>query len=171
MSRGNRRKWTSTPSSPACRSSWTASAAPSCRSSPMDAAHHPELGCKIEVRESDQLDQWHNSCRRERWYSNNVIVNFHGQVVAFDYHPISEHRPPLPRGPDRRADRHPADAPGQDAPGGERGLQAAPGGHRAGGLPLHPAPRRTRAARTRNSSGPRSWASPCPRPSRRLPLA
>jgi len=55
-----------------------------------NAAHHAGLGCKIEVRESNQLDQWHNSCRRERWYSNNVIVNFHGQVVAFDYHPISE---------------------------------------------------------------------------------
>ena len=56
-----------------------------------DAAHHAELGCKIEVRESNQLDQWHNSCKRERCYSNNVLVNFHGQVVAFDHHPISEH--------------------------------------------------------------------------------
>lgn len=55
-----------------------------------NAAHHAELGCTIEVRESNQLDQWHNSCRRERWYSNNVIVNFHGQVVAFDHHPVSE---------------------------------------------------------------------------------
>ncbi|MBN2561569.1 MAG: hypothetical protein JXQ75_11625, partial [Phycisphaerae bacterium] len=34
---------------------------------------------------------WHNSCKRERYYSNNVLINFHGQVVAFDHHPVSEH--------------------------------------------------------------------------------
>ena len=54
------------------------------------ATNYPELGCKIEIRSSDQLDTWHNSCRRESWYSKNVIVNFHGQIVAFDHHPISE---------------------------------------------------------------------------------
>lgn len=55
------------------------------------AAQHAELGCRIEVRESSQLDSWHNSCKRERYYSNNVLVNFHGQVVAFDHHPVSDH--------------------------------------------------------------------------------
>jgi hypothetical protein len=29
---------------------------------------------------------------RGRWHGNNVLVNFHGQVVAFDYHPVSVHR-------------------------------------------------------------------------------
>ena len=55
-----------------------------------DATHYPELGCRIEVRRADQLDQWHNSCRHEGWYSRNVIVNFHGQVVVFNHHPVSE---------------------------------------------------------------------------------
>ena len=55
------------------------------------AAHYPELGCKIEVCESSQLNQWHNSCRLDRWYSNSGILNFHGQYVTFDYHPISTH--------------------------------------------------------------------------------
>jgi len=55
-----------------------------------DATHHPELGCKIEVRESGQLNEWHNSCRRERWYGNSGILNFHGQFVTFDYQPVSD---------------------------------------------------------------------------------
>ncbi|HNQ22571.1 MAG TPA: ATP-binding protein [Phycisphaerae bacterium] len=54
------------------------------------AARHPDLGCTIEVRTAGQLDAWHHSCRRERWYGNNVLVNFHGQVVTFDDHPVSE---------------------------------------------------------------------------------
>jgi len=32
------------------------------------ATHHPKLGCRIEVLESGQLNQWHNACRREGWY-------------------------------------------------------------------------------------------------------
>jgi len=55
-----------------------------------DATHHPELGCKIEVRESDQLNEWHNSCKRERWYGNSGILNFHGQFVTFDYQPVND---------------------------------------------------------------------------------
>ncbi|GMU20511.1 MAG: hypothetical protein AMXMBFR13_06080 [Phycisphaerae bacterium] len=55
------------------------------------AAHHPELGCRIEVRESQDLNPWHHSCKRERWYGSNVLVNFHGQVVAFNHHPANEH--------------------------------------------------------------------------------
>lgn len=54
------------------------------------ATHCPELGCRIEVCESGQLNQWHNSCRRERWFGNNGILNFHGQFVTFDYHPVSD---------------------------------------------------------------------------------
>jgi len=55
-----------------------------------NTTHHPELGCRIEVVESGQLNQWHRSCRRrEGWYGNSGTLNFHGQVVTFDCHPIS----------------------------------------------------------------------------------
>ena len=55
------------------------------------ATHCPELGCRIEVRESQDLNSWHNSCKRGSHHSDNALVNFHGQVVAFDCHPVSEH--------------------------------------------------------------------------------
>ena len=55
------------------------------------ASVHAGLGCRIEVRESQDLDPWHNSCKRSSYHSDNVLVNFHGQVVAFDCHPVSEH--------------------------------------------------------------------------------
>ena len=44
-----------------------------------------------EVRESQDLNSWHKSCKRGGYRSDNVLVNFHGQVVAFDCHPVSEH--------------------------------------------------------------------------------
>lgn len=55
------------------------------------AVHYPELGCRIEVREEQALSPWHHSCKRERWAYNNALVNFHGQVVAFDFHAVKEH--------------------------------------------------------------------------------
>ena len=55
-----------------------------------NATHHPELGCRIEVLESGQLNQWHKSCRREGWYGNSGLLNFHGQFVTFDHHPVSD---------------------------------------------------------------------------------
>jgi hypothetical protein len=55
------------------------------------ATPHPELGCRIEVRETETLDSWHCSCNRSPYHSRNALVNFHGQVVAFDCHPVSEH--------------------------------------------------------------------------------
>ena len=55
------------------------------------ASFNPELGCRIEVRESQDLNPWHNSCKRGSYHTDNVLVNFHGQVVAFDCHPVSEH--------------------------------------------------------------------------------
>jgi hypothetical protein len=55
-----------------------------------EAIHHPELGCKIEVREYEQLNQWQKSCGGDHWSGNKGIVNFHGQIVTFDYRPISE---------------------------------------------------------------------------------
>lgn len=54
------------------------------------AAEYPQLGCKIEVRTFVDLSPWHHTARRARSYCENVVVNFHGQVVAFDYHPLSE---------------------------------------------------------------------------------
>jgi len=56
-----------------------------------NATHYPELGCRIEVREEQDLNPWHHSCKRERWAYNNTLVNFHGQVIAFDCHPVGEH--------------------------------------------------------------------------------
>lgn len=53
------------------------------------AIHHPELGCKIEVRQRDRLNEWHNQWR-DSYYCDMVLVNFHGQVVKFAYSPVSE---------------------------------------------------------------------------------
>lgn len=56
-----------------------------------NSTHVPELGCRIEVIESAQLCQWHHSCRRrEGWYGNKGALNFHGQVVTFGCHPVSD---------------------------------------------------------------------------------
>jgi hypothetical protein len=54
------------------------------------ATHHPELGCCIEVRAEKDLSDWHRRARTDRYYGPNVLVNFHGQVVSFDYRPVSE---------------------------------------------------------------------------------
>jgi hypothetical protein len=54
------------------------------------AANHAGLGCHIEVCRNDQMGEWHNKARRGPSYTNNVLINFHGQVVAFDYHPVNE---------------------------------------------------------------------------------
>jgi len=54
------------------------------------AAPHPELGCRIEVRQRSALSQWHTNWKK-CYYSDNVLVNFHGQVVPFTYVPVSEH--------------------------------------------------------------------------------
>jgi len=53
------------------------------------AVYHPELGCKIEVRERDRLNEWHNHWR-DSYYCDLVLVNFHGQVVKFAYSPVTE---------------------------------------------------------------------------------
>ncbi len=50
---------------------------------------HPSLGCNIEVREKKSLNKWHGDFRRG-YYSNDVLVNFHGQVVTFRYSPVTE---------------------------------------------------------------------------------
>ena len=53
------------------------------------AVHHPELGCKIEVRNRDRLNEWHKRWR-DRYYRDAVLVNFHGQIVGCAYSPVSE---------------------------------------------------------------------------------
>ncbi len=54
------------------------------------AAHHLELGCRIEVRADKDLNDWHRRVRTDRYYGPNVLINFHGQAVSFDYRPVSE---------------------------------------------------------------------------------
>ena len=53
------------------------------------AARYPELGCKIEVRNRDRLNEWHRQWR-DHYYSDTVLVNFHGQIVNCQYSPVSE---------------------------------------------------------------------------------
>ena len=53
------------------------------------ASPHPELGCKIEVRDRDRLGEWHNKWR-DSYYRDTVLVNFHGQIINFSYSPVSE---------------------------------------------------------------------------------
>ncbi|MHC4629248.1 MAG: hypothetical protein ACYTDV_19890 [Planctomycetota bacterium] len=53
------------------------------------AAHYPELGCRIEVRDRDRLNEWHRQWR-EHYYSDTILVSFHGQIVNCQYSPLSE---------------------------------------------------------------------------------
>ena len=53
------------------------------------ASPHPELGCKIEVRDRDRLNEWYNKWR-DSYYRDTVLVNFHGQIINFAYSPVSE---------------------------------------------------------------------------------
>ncbi len=53
------------------------------------ATPHPELGCRIEVRERNHLNQWHNQWK-DHYFCDAVMVNFHGQVVKFSYGPVAE---------------------------------------------------------------------------------
>jgi hypothetical protein len=57
---------------------------------PDSAAYHSELGCRIEVLPSESFNEWHHRAIRKPSYGDNVLVNFHGQVVSFDFHPLSE---------------------------------------------------------------------------------
>jgi len=54
------------------------------------AMSHPELGCKIDVQERTALSRWHGEWKHS-YYAENVLVNFHGQVVLLTYTPVSEH--------------------------------------------------------------------------------
>ena len=64
-----------------------------CASEPFVSEHavpHPELGCKIEVRERTKLSPWHGQWK-QNWHADIVLVNFHGQVVSFTYAPVGEY--------------------------------------------------------------------------------
>lgn len=51
-----------------------------------DAVLYPSLGCKIEVRKYNSLSESHQHfIAKGTEQANDVLVNFHGQVVAFDY--------------------------------------------------------------------------------------
>jgi len=53
------------------------------------AVDYPDLGCKIEVRQKKALNKWHERFRGG-YYSNDILINFHGQVISFSYSPVSE---------------------------------------------------------------------------------
>jgi len=52
------------------------------------ATHHPELGCRIEVRSRDDLNEGHRSYWTN-YYRPDALVNFHGQVVTFEYQTLT----------------------------------------------------------------------------------
>ncbi|MFC1653128.1 hypothetical protein ACFL3F_05350, partial [Planctomycetota bacterium] len=54
-----------------------------------NATAYPELGCKIEVIERKDMGTWHSHWRRN-YYTDDVLVNFHGQVIQFHFRPIAE---------------------------------------------------------------------------------
>jgi hypothetical protein len=53
------------------------------------AVHHPKLGCRIEVCSRDRLNEWHRQWQ-DYYYTDTVLVNFHGQIVKCQYKPVSE---------------------------------------------------------------------------------
>jgi hypothetical protein len=53
-----------------------------------NAINYPALGCKIEVRLKNTLSKQHAHFRHG-YYSDNVLVNFHGQVLSFTDTPVS----------------------------------------------------------------------------------
>jgi len=55
------------------------------------ATPHPELGCRIQVVPSTTITQWHRNAALGPSCGENVLVNFHGQVVTFSYRPVSQH--------------------------------------------------------------------------------
>ena len=63
---------------------------PSARFLSEDATRHPELGCRVEVRHARDLNPWHHAWKRGQVHGANTLVNFHGQVVTFDHHAVSE---------------------------------------------------------------------------------
>ncbi len=54
-----------------------------------NVADYAGLGCRIEVRPKKTLNKWHTHFRHG-YYSNDVLVNFHGQVISFTDSPVSD---------------------------------------------------------------------------------
>ncbi|MBL7184975.1 MAG: hypothetical protein ISS70_01505, partial [Phycisphaerae bacterium] len=53
------------------------------------AINYLTLGYKVEVREKKTLNRWHEYFR-QGYYSKDILVNFHGQVIAFKYSPVTD---------------------------------------------------------------------------------
>ena len=57
------------------------------------STHEQSLGARIQVVTLARMSPWHRQAARVGAFgSTNVLVNFHGQTVGFDYHPIREHQ-------------------------------------------------------------------------------
>ncbi|MFC1761165.1 hypothetical protein ACFL6U_03695 [Planctomycetota bacterium] len=54
-----------------------------------EAIVHPELGCWIQVIKRKDMGPWHSHWRRN-YYTDDVLVNFHGQVIQFHFRPVGE---------------------------------------------------------------------------------
>ncbi|MFC1766581.1 hypothetical protein ACFL6U_31450 [Planctomycetota bacterium] len=54
-----------------------------------DATYYPKLGCRIEVIERKDMGPWHSHWRRN-YYTDDVLINFHGQIIQFHFRPIGE---------------------------------------------------------------------------------
>jgi hypothetical protein len=54
-----------------------------------NAVNYPALGCKIEVRLKNTLNKQHTHFRHG-YYSHDVLVNFHGQVISFTDTSVSD---------------------------------------------------------------------------------
>ena len=52
---------------------------------------YPELGCRIQVLAASEITPWHQRAVLSRSLGSNVLLNFHGQVVALGYRPIRHH--------------------------------------------------------------------------------
>jgi hypothetical protein len=54
-----------------------------------DAIHHPALGCRIQIVRREVLSQWHRQhLHLHGGHAQDVLVNFHGQIVGLQYQPL-----------------------------------------------------------------------------------
>jgi len=49
---------------------------------------YSERGYRITVLSEDKLGDWHMIAKRGRFCRDNVLINFHGQVITFCYRPV-----------------------------------------------------------------------------------
>jgi len=55
-----------------------------------NAAHHGELGCRIEVITETELSRWHRLREGRSYCGDIVLINFHGQLIALQDQPVDE---------------------------------------------------------------------------------